>query len=113
MPHCIIEYSDSLERQLSPDELMHCVYLGALNSKLFEADDIKSRVIPFQHFTSGTIKQNFIHVALKILSGRSSEQRKALSSSVLTELSKLPLSAISLTVEVIEIERSSYSKVVN
>lgn len=112
MPHCIIEYSDTLETILCPNELMRSVYLGALSSELFDADDIKTRLVSFQHFASGDIKQDFIHVVLKILSGRSNEQRKALSNSVLTELNRLPLSSISLTVEVVEIEKSSYSKVV-
>ena len=113
MPHCTVEYSDTLATAVSPKELLKSVYLGALNSKLFIADDIKSRLIPFQHFASGTLNQNFIHVVVKILSGRTSEQRKLLSNSVLTELTKLSLSSISLTVEIIEIEKSSYSKIVN
>ena len=113
MPHCIIEYSDTLSAAVSPKELLKSVYLGALNSELFIADDIKGRLMPFQHFTSGTLKQNFIHVVVKILSGRTSEQRTALSNSVITELAKLSLPSISLTVEVVEIEKSSYSKVVN
>lgn len=112
MPHCIIEYSEDLESTVSPETLINSVYMGALNSQLFSADDIKTRSISFKHFTSGAVKQNFIHVAVKILSGRTLEQRSLVSSSVLKELNTLPLISISLTVEVIEIEKESYSKVV-
>jgi 5-carboxymethyl-2-hydroxymuconate isomerase len=111
MPHCIIECSERLTT--TPKELLNAVYLGTLNSQLFIADDIKSRIIPFQHFTAGTSQQDFIHVVVKMLSGRTIEQRKTVSNAVLLELNKLPLSSISLTVEVVEIEKSSYSKVVN
>ena len=112
MPHCIIEYSQELKNKVIPKQLMGSVFAGAFNSKLFEADDIKTRIIPFQHYLSGGHKQNFVHVTLKILSGRNLEQRKALSNSVLAELNKIISTSVSLTVEVIEIEKESYSKVV-
>mgnify|MGYP003627695891 CR=1 FL=1 len=112
MPHCIIEYSQKLENEVTPVKLMGAVFKGTLNSNLFEADDIKTRIIPFQHHLTGGSKQNFIHVILKILSGRSIDQRLALSKSVLSELNKVTSTAASLTVEVVEIEKESYSKVV-
>ncbi|GAA5141463.1 5-carboxymethyl-2-hydroxymuconate isomerase [Thalassotalea piscium] len=84
MPHCIIEYAQPIEVLVSPEALIHAVYVGALNSQLFEAEDIKTRIIPFNHYSSGIIKQNFIHISLKILSGRTFQQRKVLSSAVLT-----------------------------
>jgi 5-carboxymethyl-2-hydroxymuconate isomerase len=113
VPHCIIDYSASLAGKVSPKAQLNAAYIGALNSQLFVADDIKSRLIPFQDFTSGASQQDFIHVVIKILSGRTNRQRKALSNSVLTEFTKLSLSSVSLTVEVVEIEKYSYNKVVN
>lgn len=110
MPHCIIEYAQTIEDICSPEKLIKAVYSGALNSQLFEPEDIKTRAIPFNNYTTGTVKQNFIHICLKILSGRTCKQRQMLSSLVLTELEYLSLSSLSLTVEVIEIERDSYSK---
>ncbi|MCJ8319284.1 MAG: 5-carboxymethyl-2-hydroxymuconate Delta-isomerase [Colwellia sp.] len=112
MPHCLIEYAKTLTTEVSPEQLIESVYLGTLNSGLFSGDDIKTRIIPFDHFTSGTIKQNFIHVTLKILNGRSIEQQKGLSQAVLDELNRLPLTDISLTVEVVEIQKACYSKTV-
>ncbi|PCJ45259.1 MAG: 5-carboxymethyl-2-hydroxymuconate isomerase [Gammaproteobacteria bacterium] len=88
MPHCIIEYSQKLENEVRPVKLMSAVLQGALNSNLFEADDIKTRIIPFQHHLTGGTKQNFIHVTLKISSGRSINQRLDLSKSVLSELTQ-------------------------
>jgi len=113
VPHCIIDYSATLVTKVSPKALLNAAYIGTLNSQLFIADDIKGRLVPFQHFTSGTSQQDFIHVVIKILSGRTNKQRKALSNAVLTEFTKLSLSSISLTVEVVEIEKYSYSKMVN
>ncbi|PSJ40338.1 5-carboxymethyl-2-hydroxymuconate isomerase [Zobellella endophytica] len=110
MPHCIIEYSATLERQLSPAGLVAAVHGGAEDSGLFGAADIKTRAVGYEHHQAGSHKRDFIHVTLKILSGRSQEQRAALSASVLDALQSLGLSDISLTVDVVEMERESYAK---
>jgi len=112
MPHCIIEYSKDLEKTIDPSQLLTAVYLGALSSKLFASDDIKSRTLSFEHFQCGTIKSSFVHVTTKILSGRTLEQRTMLSNSILAELRNLDFSSTSLTVEVVDIEKASYAKIV-
>ncbi|MFT6255040.1 MAG: 5-carboxymethyl-2-hydroxymuconate isomerase [Granulosicoccus sp.] len=115
MPHCIIEYASALGNTVSPDTLVESVHAGTVNSGLFNVSDIKTRMIPFDHCITGTqkiVNSLFIHVCIKILSGRTLEQRHALSNTVLKALSLLPLPSISLTVEVIEIEAQSYSKII-
>ncbi|GAA0817539.1 5-carboxymethyl-2-hydroxymuconate Delta-isomerase [Colwellia sp. D2M02] len=112
MPHCIIEYSAPLHAVLKPSQLISAVYNGAFNSELFENSEIKTRVIPFDNYQSGSVKVNFIHVVTKILSGRTLAQRKLLSQTILAELKMLNLSKTSLTVEIVEMERDSYAKVI-
>ena len=115
MPHCIIEYAQTLEPGIQPIKLMEAVYLGSEQSELFDSSDIQVRAIPYNHFYSGNTVQPFVHVCVKIMSGRTLEQREALSSCILEALSLLFISAISpisLTVEVVEIETESYSKLV-
>ncbi|MGH1426802.1 MAG: 5-carboxymethyl-2-hydroxymuconate Delta-isomerase [Arenicella sp.] len=106
MPHCIIEHS----KGLNDIELLQAVYQGALNSGLFSEYDIKTRAIAYECFQTGPEKQHFIHVVVKILSGRSPKQKIMLSSDVLTQLKSLSLSDISLTVEVVDIDKVSYAK---
>ena len=79
MPHCIIEYSKDLESELSLSNLLSSIFNGAVESNLFNENDIKVRAIAYDHFTSAESRQNFIHVNAKILSGRSLEQRNNLS----------------------------------
>ena len=115
MPHCIIEYASALANTVSPDTLIESVHAGTVNSGLFHVSDIKTRAMPFDHCMSGTqknVESLFIHVCIKILSGRTPEQRHALSDTVLKALSLLPIPSISLTVEIVEIETQSYSKLV-
>ena len=106
MPHCIIEHSEGLDNI----ELLQTVYQGALNSGLFNKHDIKTRAIAYDFFQTASEKQNFIHVVVKILSGRSTEQKTILSSEILTQLESLTLSDLSLTVEIVDIDKASYAK---
>ena len=112
MPHCIIEYSAQLQKTVKPTQLISAVYNGAFTSELFESNDIKTRAISFDDHQTGSVKANFIHVTIKILSGRTLEQRQKLSHAISNELNMLNCSATSLTVEVVDMERESYAKVI-
>lgn len=110
MPHCVIEYSKPLENSIHPAKLIEAVQNGAINSGLFEPSHIRARAIAYDDFVAGYQVQNFIHVTLKILSGRDQEQKKNLSEMVLSELYKIGMGSISMTVEVKDIERETYAK---
>jgi 5-carboxymethyl-2-hydroxymuconate isomerase len=110
VPHCIVEHSASLNAEI----LLPLVFKGALHSELFEADgsDIKVRAIAYNSYLTGTTTTDFVHVVMKILSGRTAQQKIMLSQSVLTQLQKLELQPCSITIEVMDIDRASYSKFV-
>ena len=107
MPHCIVEYSSCIDAKL-----LKAIYDGAVKSTLFAVDgsDIKVRVIPYEDYTTGNLKLDFVHVQLRILSGRNSEQKSMLSESVLSEIKLLDMSDCSVSVEVVDMDRESYSK---
>jgi len=108
MPHCIIEHSQAIDG----DALMPLIYAGAFESGLFEADggDIKVRTLPYAACQAGGRQSDFVHVALRILSGRTAEQKLRLSRLVLAKLETAGISCCSVTVEVVDIDRENYSK---
>lgn len=110
MPHCIIEHSSDIDGK----SLVSTVYQGALASNLFESQgsDIKVRALPYSNFKTGNVEISFVHVTLKILSGRSVEQKTNLSQLVLEQLKSLEMINCSISVEVVDIDRVSYSKVI-
>ncbi len=110
MPHCVIEHSADIDGLV----LLKPVYDGTLASGLFDASgkDIKVRAIAYDNYKVGEMLASFIHVSLKILSGRSDEQKSMLSEAVLSELQQLAISDSSMTVEVLDIDRASYSKLI-
>ena len=110
MPHCIIEYSREIEKFVEPKKMINAVYQGALESGLFNDGDIKTRSIAYDSYQSGSVKKAFVHVMVKIFSGRNLEQRKTLTDLILSKLKTIDFPSTLLTVEVIEIEKESYAK---
>lgn len=110
MPHCIIEHS----AEISGANLVPAVYKGALDSQLFspEGSDIKVRALPYSEYKTGCVDILFIHVTLKILSGRSLRQKSTLSHLILENLKSITHIDCSISVEVVDIDRESYAKIV-
>ncbi len=110
MPHCIVEHST----QYNAARLIDCVHRGAVTSELFsiEGSDIKVRSIPYSHYKTGSVDIGFVHVTLRILPGRTAEQKSKLSGFVLDELKRVITHECSLSVEVVDIDGDSYAKVV-
>ncbi|PKG99039.1 5-carboxymethyl-2-hydroxymuconate Delta-isomerase [Paraglaciecola sp. MB-3u-78] len=112
MPHCIIEYSKNLENSMPINELVRVVHSSVFASGLFEESSIKARAIEFIHFQTGLSDTPFIHITLKILQGRDHQQKKDLTKLVLDTLSEVIPAPLSLSVEVMDIEKVSYKKIV-
>lgn len=112
MPHCIVEYSKEIEKFIKPSELAALVHDGTVKSGLFDPREIKTRIIPYQDFIVGSESEFFVNVTFRMLSGRTSVQKKKLTSQVLTKLESIMTPSIVLTVEVRDIDRESYSKAI-
>lgn len=109
MPHCIIEYTRSIEQQQPPAKMIDAVHQGAVESGLFNAADIKVRSIAYDNVRIGDIQQGqFVHVMARILAGRNSDQKRTLSSAIYQQLQQLDLKLDALTVEICDIERASH-----
>jgi len=112
VPHCIIEYSKDLESSVKPSVLINAVHQGAVASKLFDEKHIKTRTQPYAYYQVGISDNAFIHVTAHMLSGRSIEQKTALSTKILDELKILALSSVVITVQICDIETEPYAKII-
>ena len=111
MPHCIIEHSEEILSSVNPRQLIDSVLSGAKKSTLFQLDHIKLRTQSYEYYQKGDVQQaGFIHVTVRILQGRTVDQRQDLSEKVLFELESLALQDVTITVEIVEMETASYSK---
>jgi 5-carboxymethyl-2-hydroxymuconate isomerase len=62
------------------------------------------------NYQTGDSKKAFVHVTVKILSGRKLEQKKTLSHLILSKLKAINFPPILLTVDIVEMEKESYGK---
>ncbi|MCB5160838.1 5-carboxymethyl-2-hydroxymuconate Delta-isomerase [Marinomonas algarum] len=112
MPHCIVEYSQNLAQEVPPADWLEAVKSACVASTLFAETDIKLRSTPYKSFVTGGQEDAFVHVTVRLLSGRSLEQRQQLSHLVLESLTQFSLKNVSFSVEIGEMERESYAKTV-
>ena len=113
MPHAIIEYSANLSAVVSENKITQAVHQAMITSGLFDTDNIKTRAHSTDDYMVGSKarKGSFIHLTISILTGRTTEQRKSLSQSMITILKELAANvADSLTVEIREMDRETYQK---
>jgi 5-carboxymethyl-2-hydroxymuconate isomerase len=117
MPHLHVEYSDNLPG-LDVDRLLLRLNHALVGSGQFADElDIKSRAVVQGSFRVGVapVARAFAHIKLAILSGRSPEVKRQLSDSLLEVLKDAIVATpgldIQLCVEVLDIDRDSYTKV--
>ena len=108
MPHFIIDCSQDIIRQRTPDELMNAVYYTAETTGLFAEDDIKVRIRPFEYYKLGKTKKDFIHVFCNIMEGRTTEQKAKLSLDIIEKLNVMYPDISILSINIREFEKATY-----
>lgn len=78
MPHFIVEYSANLEEEINFDQFFQAVHSTIGESGVFPLGGIRSRAIKMDHYriADGQHDYAFVHILLKVGSGRSLEVRK-------------------------------------
>src|SRR4051794_31162922 len=104
MPHFIIDCSENVIEQESPETIMHAVYDVAEGTGLFAMDDIKVRLRPYQYFKLGKGKRTFIHIFGYIMEGKSTEQKADLSRRMIERLSEIFPAISILSINISEFE---------
>jgi len=112
MPHAIVEFSPLSEIGISEADLLDAVFDGMQASGLFGTEDIKVRSHPASMTRNGSDNFSFIHVQLRIMPGRTVEQKADLSERVRANVCSMPGQARSTSVEVVDIDRAVYAKTV-
>lgn len=78
MPHFIVEYSGNLKSEINFDEFFEKVHECLGKSGIFPLGGIRSRAIRMDDYRIADAKHDyaFIHITLKVGSGRDEETRK-------------------------------------
>jgi len=113
VPNLVMEYADPVAERVNVPGLLEDLHQALLSCGLFEADSVKSRCYPCHTWLVGAEGDlnTFIHIELSMLSGRSPEQKRELSRSLITVLEQHASTINSLTVDVRDMDRDSFIKV--
>ena len=110
MPHCIIEYTEGVADQVSIEELVKAAHEGTFSSGLFPEYDIKTRAVACGFHNTGSTRDSFVHVTVRMLSGRDDAQKSVLSEKLLARIEPMLPGVVSVGVEICDIHRGSYRK---
>ena len=110
MPHCVIEYTRNVEAEINITNLLNIAFEGVASSGHFSREAIKARAVAFDIYKSGLNRDDYIHIKLRILSGRTTEQKKQISDHMINHLLPHVGNTKSLTVEIIDMDIASYGK---
>ena len=109
MPHCIIETSDSVA--VHQTDLLTALQSELCETQLFNSQDIKLRAITYTQFIEPQAT-SFVHVTVKILAGRTVEQKKTVGLRLYERIETL-LSAtdsVSISVNTVDVSKEVYVK---
>ncbi|WP_417763115.1 5-carboxymethyl-2-hydroxymuconate Delta-isomerase [Shewanella sp.] len=105
MPHVIIEYSQAVAQQVAEAELVKCAHQATEASGLFNPMAIKTRARAYEFFRLGAPEaDDFVHITIRLLPGRTEEQKRALSQGVYDAIAAMV--EASLSVEVLDLPLS-------
>lgn len=112
MPHLILEHDEELPRTHD---------LGAVADALFEAAcahpvfatapaAVKVRTVVFANGRSGVSPASYAHLTVRMLTGRSTAEKRSVADAMLSVLSDLLPDVGSLSVEPVDMDRDVYAK---
>lgn len=108
MPHCIIDCPAALAQRVGEHTLLVAVHDALDGLGLFKAGDIKVRLNGFTHYRCGATQDEFVHVTLFILSGRSVEQQRSLARVTLAALVALLPQVQALSMDIQDMQRETF-----
>ncbi len=109
MPHLIIDCSKGILETEKPEVILREVSRAAYSTNLFVEGDIKVRLRSFDTYIAGHGQENFIHVFSHILEGRTSEQKRKLSDTLVGTLKNMFPHASFISSNVQEFDKATYS----
>jgi 5-carboxymethyl-2-hydroxymuconate isomerase len=120
MPHIILEHSTNIVEKPDFSALLSTMHKTLMDFGVFKLQDIKSRVYACDtyYIADGKADNAFVHVEVRILSGRNQEMRQQIADRFMTLLQdnfsdSMHERRCVLSVEVREMDRETYRKVIS
>lgn len=108
MPHFVIDCSKNIIELETPETIIQKVYDSAEQTGLFAKGDIKVRINPFEYYSVGNSKDDFIHIFANIMEGRTTDQKKNLSYNIVKALKHMFPEVPVISINIRDFEKATY-----
>ncbi|MEJ5862719.1 5-carboxymethyl-2-hydroxymuconate isomerase [Pseudomonas farsensis] len=108
MPHCTIDCPTTLAQRVGEQTLLSTVHDAIDASGLFQPGEIKARLNTFSHYRCGAGQDDFVHIALHVLGGRTEQQCRSLGMAVVAALVALLPEVKALSVDAQQMPRETF-----
>ena len=108
MPHFVIDCSESVLKSHDEEYILEQIHLVANSTELFDEGDIKVRLNPFQKYSVGNKREDFIHVFAHIMQGRTTVQKADLSKKITSKLVTLFPNIPNIAINISDFEKATY-----
>ena len=109
MPHVSIEFSKGIEQTTDIQSVCNQVFAALADQDVFDAPTIKIRATSVEFFRIGSEPQTFVHATLLLMEGRDELTRTHLNKTILEVLGKALPNVGSITVQDVEMTRTTYA----
>lgn len=115
MPNLVMEYSNSVDDRVNVQGLLEDLHQVAIQCGLFDIGSIKSRALRCHDWLIGDEADSvdFIHISFELLDGRSADQKRELSRQLMEVLQQQAGHVRSLTINIRDMDRECFQKVIN
>ncbi len=110
MPHFVIEYSRDVETRHDMNKIMQLAHDAGAESGVMDPVDIKVRAYPCDHYRLLNEKDNFVHVTVYLLVGRSDAQKEKVALALREKLQGLLVDITSISVDIRDMNAVAYKK---
>lgn len=112
MPHIILEYTAAIQSEIESTGVLKDIHQAVIQSGLFSPQAVKTRMVGYPSILWGEEAESidFVHVTVKILSGRNVEQRRTLSHKVYELLTAALPNVPKRSVDIHEMNADTYVK---
>jgi 5-carboxymethyl-2-hydroxymuconate isomerase len=108
MPHFVIDCSESVLQFHDEVYILEQIHNAANSTNLFDENDIKVRLNPFNIYLVGNKREDFIHVFANIMQGRTTEQKANLSKKIVNKLVFLFPEFSNVAMNISDFEKATY-----
>lgn len=110
MPHFVIEYSRDVEDRYDPDRIMQIAFDSGVESGVMQAEDIKVRARPWDHYRLRDDGDSFVHVGVYLLAGRSDDRKEHLATILRENLQAWLVDVTSISIDIRDMNPQAYKK---